>query len=68
MSNPSLSPQPSLVPTRKVASVGIGGAVTTLLLAIMSRVWGIELTGVEAGALTTCVGFLLGYMITDREV
>lgn len=53
--------QPTPIPTAKVAAAGIGGAVTTLLIWLLS-LFGIVVSGEVAAALTTIIAFLAGYI------
>jgi hypothetical protein len=46
---------------KKVAASTVAAAVTTIIVAVLSRV-GVDLTAVEQGAVTTLLAFLAGYV------
>lgn len=55
----------SLVPTRKVASGALGGAVATLVLWIID-VTGVELPQAVAAAIATIVVFAVAYLVPSE--
>jgi putative flippase GtrA len=54
--------KPSLVPTRKVASGALGGAVATIILWIID-VAGVDVPQAVAGAITTVVAIAIAYLV-----
>lgn len=54
--------KPSLVPTRKVASGALGGAVATILLWVIDTV-GVTVPQAVAGAITTVVAIAIAYLV-----
>lgn len=59
--------QPTAVPTRKVASGGIAGAVATILFALLDS-QGIELDPAVVAAVTTLLSFAVAYFTKNRAV
>lgn len=55
-----------MIPTRKVAAGGLAGALTTIVMAVLSRGWGVELTGDEAAAIVTLLSFATAYMVPEK--
>jgi putative flippase GtrA len=54
--------KPSLVPTRKVASGALGGAVATIILWIIDTA-GVDVPQAAAGAITTVVAIAIAYFV-----
>lgn len=60
--------QPSLSPTPKVASAGVGGAVSAILLFIATSVWpDVHISAEVGAAIATLISFLSAYMTRDRK-
>lgn len=62
-----LKDQPTAIPTRKVASGGIAGAVATILFALLDS-QNIELEPTVVAAITTLLSFVTAYMTKNRAV
>lgn len=62
--------QPSLKPTRKMAAVGLSGALTTFVIAILNiyapGVGDLMSAPVEA-AVVALVSFVSGYMVKEKD-
>lgn len=58
--------QDSLAPTNKMAAVGATGALTTLLLYVVSF-WGVKLPPEVAAAVTVLLSFAAGYLVQERK-
>ena len=54
-------------PTRKVGSVGVAGALSVILVAILSAN-DVEVGAELASAITGVLAFLVGYLVPDAEV
>jgi hypothetical protein len=67
MSGTTSSGSGSLVPRRKVAAAGAGGAVTTLLIWALQAFAGVEVTPEVAAAITTVIAFLAGYFTPQPQ-
>lgn len=52
----------SVKPTRKVTATAIAGAVTTLIISLITRRFGIELSIEESNAILLIVSFWAGYL------
>lgn len=57
--------QPNNVPTHKVAAAGIGGAVATIVVAILNA-YGVSLDPSVVAAIVTLAAFGAGYLKTER--
>lgn len=53
-------------PTRKVTSMGLAGALATLIIHIAGQL-GHEFTVEETGALVTLIGFIVAYFTKDKQ-
>lgn len=58
--------QPTSAPTNKVAAAGIGGALTSILVWIVSVTTKVEVPPEVAAAGATVVAFILGYLVPER--
>jgi hypothetical protein len=59
--------QPSNVPTRKMAAVGVAGALTTVIITISRDVIGYEMSADLASAITTIITFVAGYLTPNSD-
>lgn len=60
----TLITQPSAAPTRKITAVALGGAVATIVLAVVG-IWA-DAPAMLAAAITTVCTFAAGYLVKDR--
>lgn len=56
----------TLVPTRKVVAGGLAGALTTLIVAVIEGLGGIEVSPDVAAALTTVLSFIVAYAVPEK--
>lgn len=56
----------SALPVRKVTAAGLGGALSIVLVAV-GRLFGVEVSGEEAAALTTVLAFVAGYLVPEKK-
>lgn len=61
---PQLVEQPSPRPTNKLSAAGIGAAVATAVVALLS-IW-VEVPAGLEGGLATIVALVAGYFVKDR--
>jgi hypothetical protein len=59
--------QPTAAPTNKVAAVGIGGSIATILVFIAGQ-FGVDVTPEVSAAFVVVVTFLSGYIKRDKVV
>ena len=59
--------QASLVPTSKVASGGLAGGLTVVLVFVAGQM-GLEIPAEVASAITTVIAFAASYFIKDKEI
>jgi hypothetical protein len=52
----------NLTPTPKAASAGIAGAVTYIIIRILTRGFHFEITAEDGAAITTIVAFIAAYL------
>ena len=57
--------QPTQAPSRKMAGAGLGGVLTTLIIAVLSQV-GVDISPDVAAAIATLLSFLVGYFVKER--
>ena len=58
--------KPSLVPSRKVASGALGGAVATIVLWVIDTA-GVDVPQAVAGAITTVVAIAIAYLVPAAQ-
>ena len=56
---------PGMMPSRKVGAGGLAGALTTLLVGVLSMN-GVELSAEMSAALATIFTFVVAYMVPER--
>lgn len=59
-------PPADATPQPKVVATGISGAVTVVILWLMSTYGNVDVPGEVAAAITTVIGFLFGYITSNR--
>lgn len=57
--------QPSPKPTRKVAAGGLGGAAALIIIAGLNHLFGVEIQGELAAAITTVVAFGVAWLVPE---
>lgn len=62
----TLQDQPTASPTRKVASAGIGGAVSIVLVYLVQSIFNIEIPSEVASAITAIIAFGAGYLVKEE--
>lgn len=60
--------QVSSKPTAKVASAGIGGSISVVLIWAVNQFFNVELPSEVAAAVATVVSFLSGYLVREKRV
>ncbi len=55
----------NMIPTRKVGSGALAGAVTAVIIAISKDAFGYEFSGELASAVTVLVTFAVSYFVKD---
>lgn len=58
--------QPSLAPTRKVASAGGAGAIVLILVWLLETYAGADIPAEVAAAATTLISLAVAYMVSDK--
>ena len=57
--------QPTAAPTNKVASAGLGGALSVLVIFVIQSIWNVEIPAEVAAAIAAIVSFVAGYMTKE---
>lgn len=58
--------QPTASPTRKVAAGGIGGAISIVIIYLIQALFGVELPGEVASAVTLLISFGSSYIVREE--
>lgn len=58
--------QPTPTPTRKMSAVGISGAITVLVLALVEAFTEVQVSSEVASALTLVIAFGMGYLTKEN--
>lgn len=59
--------QPTSAPTAKVAAAGIGGSISVVIIYLVKVLFGLDLPGEVASAVTAIVAFTTGYFFRERS-
>lgn len=58
--------QPTAAPTNKMAAVGISGAITVLVLALVEAFTNVQVSSEVASSLTLVIAFAMGYLVKEN--
>ncbi len=55
-----------IIPTRKVASGVIAGAIVTIIAGLVRHIWSVEITGEEGAAYSVICTFIVQWLVPER--